>query len=481
MSRTRRQSRHRGRTGLILLTVLAVLAGGAVLYFHWGGVSEGNSGDSRAAELTVRYRAESKSGGTTANPWMEVVNTSDKTVALSDVTVRYYFTADDDAAYGSNCLQTSRGCPNITQRIGSLTGPAPAADRYLQIGFRPAAGSLAPGKSTEGIGMQLYRLDHRVLRQDNDRSFDAKATHYAPSKLVTAYLRGALAWGEEPGGSAPGTGPDAPSPAPVAAAPPAGIMFDSFRYSGPDDPALASNGWTARSDGGGPGIRGTWSAADVSFPAEVTALGGQALRLRVTTDGTKEGTRQSELQSTRPVFFTGTIAARVYFGEKPTAGRDGDHINESFFTISPPDKAAKYGELDYEYMPNGGWGAPGPRLDTTSWRSAKEGDRVTRPQKRTFRGWHTMMITAMNGRVTYSADGHELFSHKDAYFPKDKMGIHFSAWLIDLPFKGARTWDMKVNWVYAQAGRAVPLAAVQKAVDGFYADSTGYVNTLPES
>lgn len=485
MSSPRRTTR-RGWTVLKLVLVMAIVAvGGTAAYYQWGSGDGDSPSGSASSELTVRYRNDAPATGATAKPWLEVINNSKKSVALTDVTLRYYFTANDAAAYGANCVQTSLRCSSVTQKIGALAGSAPKADHYLQIGFTEGAGSLKPGGTTEAIGLQLYRLDHKALDQSDDRSFDAAVTHYAPSKLVTAYLRGALAWGEEPGGRTGGQDAASPTPAAPAAE---GVLFDDFRYSGPADPALASNGWRVRTDGGGPGIRGTWSAANVSFPAATGGKAGsddpgQALQLRVTSDGTKGGTKQAELQRAEPDFFTGTVAARVYFSDKPTSGRNGDHINESFFTISSIGRSEKesYSELDYEYMPNGGWGAPGPRLDTTSWRSGKQGDRTTRTQKLSLKGWHTMMITAVDGTVTYSVDGRKLFTHGGKYFPRERMGIHFSAWLVDLPFKGKRTWDMKVDWLYCKAGQAVSRAEAEKAAAGFSAAGTNHVNTLPKS
>ncbi|WP_438291946.1 cellulose binding domain-containing protein [Streptomyces sp. HUAS TT7] len=455
----------------MLLPVIVLVGAGAILYPKWRGSQAETEG------LTVRYRTGSPAGATVAKPWLEVINKSKKTVPLSDVTLRYYFTADEAAEYGSNCVQTSLGCSNITQRISAATTATTTTSHHLQIGFTSGAGSLAPGETSQGIGLQLYRLDGKALNQANDRSFNAEVTHYAESKLVTAYLRGVLTWGDEPSGVTPARESDAPAQA--VAPPPAGVMFDNFHYSGPGDPALSANGWQIRAGAGGPGIHDTWSAAGISFPAQPTAQGGQGLQLRVTTDGTKQGTRQAELQS-KPNFTSGTIAARVYLSDKPTSGRNGDHINQSFFAISPVHTSPKYSELDYEYMPNGGWGAPGPRLDTTSWRNGdgRPENRVTRDTKQRLEGWHTLMITAANGVVTYSMDGRELFRSDSKYFPRERMGIHFSAWLVDLPFKGPRTWDMKVNWLYYQADKAASLPEVQKAVDGFYAGGTHYVNTL---
>jgi hypothetical protein len=259
---------------------------------------------------------------------------------------------------------------------------------------------------------------------------------------------------------------------------PARTLFDSFQYDGPDDPVLAAHGWNARSGAGGPGISGTWKSTGVSFPAQPTARGGQALQLQLRTDGTQRGTQQAELFSTSPRFFTGTLAARIRFNDKPTNGRNGDHINESVFVISPNRSSAKYTELDYEYMPNGGWGAPGPRMDITSWRSSQQGDRATRARNQHLDGWHILMITAVKGSVTYTIDGHTVFRSDGKTFPRERTGIHFSTWLIDLPFSGTRTWEMQVNWVYGKDGQAMSLTEVQAAVDDLYRRNVSYVDTM---
>ncbi|MEU9144238.1 glycoside hydrolase family 16 protein [Streptomyces sp. NPDC048349] len=282
-----------------------------------------------------------------------------------------------------------------------------------------------------------------------------------------------------------GPGDDAAAPAPTASPTPSGppgTLFDDFHYSGPDDPSLTANGWEVRNGAGSPGIKDTWSSTGAGFPSDPTAQGGRVLHLQASTDGTKQGTRQVEVQSTGADLFTGTYAARVYFSSKPTSGRNGDHVVQTFFPISPSDSSANYSELDHEYLPNGGWGSVGPRLDSVSWYKADPPDRVSHTLKERLEGWHTMMITAMDGKVTYSLDGKELFTSSGKYVPREKMDIHFSNWFIDLPFTGGpRTWDMKVNWFYYKADEAVSPADVQKTVDGFYSAGTHHVNTVPTS
>jgi hypothetical protein len=93
-----------------------------------------------------------------------------------------------------------------------------------------------------------------------------------------------------------------------------------------------------------------------------------------------------------------------------------------------------------------------------------------------------MVITSVDGVTTYSVDGHKLFTSGGSYFPREPMSIDFSTWFIDLPFKGAtRTWRMRVDWLYYQAGRAVSVKGVEKTVSGFAADGTHYADTLPTS
>ncbi|MEK9521770.1 glycoside hydrolase family 16 protein [Streptomyces sp. NPDC087908] len=262
---------------------------------------------------------------------------------------------------------------------------------------------------------------------------------------------------------------------------PPGTLFDDFDYTGADDPSLAANGWEIRTGGGGPGVRDTWSADGAAFPSDAAAQGGKVLRLRSSTDGTAQGTTQTEVQTTGRKFLNGTYAARIHLSDRPTSGRNGDHVVQTFFPISSSDSSENYSELDFEYLPNGGWGSVGPRLDNVSWYKADPPDRVHKTQKRRLGGWHTMVITATDAKVVYSLDGEELFTSSGKYVARDRMDIHFSNWLIDLPFTGdQRTWDMKVDWVYHKADEAVTPADVQQTVDGFHAEGTTHVDTIPK-
>ncbi|MDT0610178.1 cellulose binding domain-containing protein [Streptomyces lancefieldiae] len=461
---------------MIVSVVVLLAAAGAAAYRWWP------SDKDSAAPLTVRYRTEGPAETDAAKPWLEVINTSGKPVDLADVTVRYHYTADDGAQFAANCVQTSLDCSRITLRTAAAQKAGPKADRYLEIGFTGEAGTLKPGGTTQAIGLQLYRVDHKGLDQSDDYSFDAEKTSYQESERVTAYLDGAQVWGEGPQGETTGSGGGVNAQAPAEAVrPPAGLLFDDFAYTGPEDPSLAANGWVVRSGAGGPGIEDSWSAKGVTFPAGENDDGGQALRLEARTDGTAKGTVQSEFHTARPVFREGTLVARVYFSDEPANGQDGDHVSQSVFAISPDHESEKYSELDFEYMANGGWGRYGPILDTTSWRSSDLGDRVTQPHQLKLGGWHTLAMTAADGKVTYSVDGKVLFTSGKKYLPREPMSVNFSNWFIDLPFKGNRSWVMNVDWVYLSSGRTVSPDDAAKAAADFAAAGTSHVNTLAGS
>ncbi|SBT90674.1 Cellulose binding domain-containing protein [Streptomyces sp. DI166] len=469
---SRRQPRRRSgiARAFKVLLVVALLAGGVLAAKPvW------NHFNPEDPELTVRYRTQTKAEADAVRPWLEVFNTSEKPVPLSEVSLRYYFTADGDASYAFNCVEAAVGCSNLTGSVVAMDTPSEEADHYLQLGFTEKAGVLKPGANSRGLEIQLYRTDHKPVRQDGDWSFDDTKRTYQNSDRVPAYKRGALVWGKEPGGE----GGEASAKPVSKAVPelPEGAFFDDFHYRGPKDTALFKHGWLVRTSKGGPGIENTWTAKGVSFPGDKETPGGQVLNLRAATDGSTAGTEQSALGTKEAKFRTGTYAARVHFTDRPTTGENGDHVNQTFFTIGG--SGSRYAELDIEYMPNGGWGAPGPKADTTTWRNADEGDRVTSKTERSLAGWHTMVITVKKDSVTYSLDGKTLYRSGADYAPRAAMAVNFNTWFVDLPFTGDRAWDMKVDWFYHQSGKVLTAEQAEAAAEEFQGDGVGWFDTMP--
>ncbi|MGK3989224.1 cellulose binding domain-containing protein [Sorangium sp. So ce136] len=130
---------------------------------------------------------------------VQVRNTGDETITLSDVTIRYWFTRDEAASpFVSVCDFASipGGHTSVTWRFGEAS--AAEADRYLELGFTSDAGTLAPGATSGEAQIRVYSERYEYMMQANDYSFDASLTTLTPWDQVTAYRDGVLAWGTEP-------------------------------------------------------------------------------------------------------------------------------------------------------------------------------------------------------------------------------------------------------------------------------------------
>ena len=130
-------------------------------------------GSGGAAALKVQYRPSAPAASTNQlTPVIDVVNTGTAAVAMSELTVRYWYTEDGSQAQVYSCDYTPRGCGNVTARFVKLAAPVSGADGYLEIGFTSAAGTLAPGQSFGAIQNRFAKSDYTNFDQTNDYSYD---------------------------------------------------------------------------------------------------------------------------------------------------------------------------------------------------------------------------------------------------------------------------------------------------------------------
>ncbi|MFG1690038.1 cellulose binding domain-containing protein [Nonomuraea sp. NPDC049269] len=423
------------------------------------------------AQQAVRLQYKTSSPGATtaqAEPWFQLHNDGTTSIPLNQVKIRYYLTGTE--TYRFACSWAVVSCSTVTGQFVRQSG----ADQYLEVAF--TSGTLAPGANTGDLQLRFYRADWQNFTQSDDYSFGSQ-TAYANWDKVTVYVNGQLAWGR-PTGSDP-----TPTPTPTVTPPGSqGVLFDDFSYTSSADPRLSQRGWTVRSSSGGPGVSGaTWSPSAITFP-------GGLLTLDSSTNGTASGTVQTELSTAARKFREGTYAARVRFSDAPTSGPDGEHLVQTFFTITPltfnmdPD----YGELDFEYLPNGGWGEPGNILYTTSWETyqADPWQAVnTHTEERTsFNGWHDLVIQVSGGRIKYYIDGRLFADHGDIYYPETPMWIMFNQWFIDLQGGTTpRSYRQQVDWVYHSKNEVVSPADVLSRVSTFRTAGTAFQDTVPSS
>ena len=165
---------------------------------------------STAVNITVKSGANLKAqyqAGTTASPTQnikpqtKIFNLGATTIALTDITLKYWFTSETTPANnGYTCDYALVGAGNITSSFGG-TG----TKHYLQVGFTSSAkiganpaNTLPAGLDTGDMQNHIYDSAYGYFTQTNDYSFDATKTVYADWANVTVYYKGALVWGTEP-------------------------------------------------------------------------------------------------------------------------------------------------------------------------------------------------------------------------------------------------------------------------------------------
>ncbi|MBL7252923.1 carbohydrate-binding protein [Paractinoplanes lichenicola] len=265
-----------------------------------------------------------------------------------------------------------------------------------------------------------------------------------------------------------------------------GALFDDFNYSSRTDPALTQRGWSIRTASGGPGVPGAgWRADNVTFP---TVDGQKVAQLTATTNGTAAGTSHAEFSQSQRRFLAGTYLARVKFADAPVSGPDGDHVNQTFYTISPlaaPMDPA-YSELDFsEYLPNGGWGEAGPINYQTSWYTYVPepwyADNQHSQQARSIAGWHDVQATVGDGHVKYYIDGVLVGDHSGKVYPRQAMSIDFNQWFIDLAGRAAgatAVWQQSVDYVFHAKNQILTPAQATAAISSYRAAGTTHTDTI---
>ncbi|MEO8393193.1 MAG: glycoside hydrolase family 16 protein [Chloroflexota bacterium] len=264
------------------------------------------------------------------------------------------------------------------------------------------------------------------------------------------------------------------------------LFFDDFSYTGTDSADFTDHGWIVRTVDGWPGIPGAiWSQDSIGIVADPDLAGNQLIEMHASSDGTT--INQAQMCQQRK-FFEGTYASRVHFNDAPISGPDGDNIVETFYQISPLafDLDPNYSELDFEYLPNGGWGTEGNFLAVTSWETFRltpwYADNASDSMPISFDGWNTLVLTVGDGEINYYVDGHLIATHDGEYYPEVPMSLNYNLWFIDggqIASKELRQYVEQVDWSFHAANTILSPDEVNAQVKQMRVDKTSYVNDVP--
>jgi len=128
---------------------------------------------------------------------INVINTGNAPLDLSDLKLRYYYTIDSESEQRFNCDWSSIGAHNVTGSFGKVNPSRNGADTYVEIGFTKEAGMLQPGESVE-LNARFSKTDNTQYNKADDYSFNSHYYEYVDWDRITAYISGILKWGREP-------------------------------------------------------------------------------------------------------------------------------------------------------------------------------------------------------------------------------------------------------------------------------------------
>ena len=276
-----------------------------------------------------------------------------------------------------------------------------------------------------------------------------------------------------------------PTSSPEPTKTPEQILFDDFSYSTADE--MTANGWTLRSGQGWPGVTGAYfRPGNVSFIDYPAQAGNRLLRMTTSTDGTSANTYQTQICHQRK-YMEGTYAARVRFSDVPVTGSDGDQIVQTFYTITPYEKPfdPDYSEMDFEYLPNGGWGGPPTTMHVTTWETVQiepwNAHNASNSTEASLAGWHTLVAQVTSGTVRYFVDGIMIAQHGGDYYPDAPMSINFNLWFIEGGLNGAtdmREYQEDIDWVFHQANKLMMPDEVNAKINEFRNISVKFQDTV---
>lgn len=267
------------------------------------------------------------------------------------------------------------------------------------------------------------------------------------------------------------------------------LFFDDMNYTSVKN--FEKNGWIVRDVQGWPGVQGAmFEKNNVSFHKDKENGTNSTSYVKMTsrTDGTIEGTSQTQICHERKYLY-GTYAARVRFYNEAATGKAVDQTVQSFYAITPSGQSNDplYSEMDFEYLANGGWGAPAYTLYNVTWEKVQfypwQADNANEQKTGRMEGWHVLVIHANEEGVRYFVDGSEMSIHPGYYSPESPMSINFNLWFIAEGWNGAdknlRSYQEDIDWVLHVPDRLVDPTVIPTAIADFRTQNIARQDTVP--
>ncbi|MFD3259540.1 RHS repeat-associated core domain-containing protein [Paenibacillus lentus] len=155
-------------------------------------------------EMYNQNRAEKYN---TLYPWYRLHNISDAPITVSDIRIRYFFTADSkDRLMFWGDWSSIGGNYRVNGSFTRLKQPGMNVDTVLEISFDEGAGVIEPGASLD-LHTRISKDRWIEFTQTNDYSFNAQDTDFADWDRIAVFVGSQWVWGSMPNAAAIEVGP----------------------------------------------------------------------------------------------------------------------------------------------------------------------------------------------------------------------------------------------------------------------------------
>jgi uncharacterized protein YjdB len=130
-------------------------------------------------------------------PYLTIANESTVAVPYSELTARYWVTAENYAGINKWIDYAELGNNKVTMNYVELEKPRQGALGYIEYAFNASAGSLNPAANSGAIQSRFANVNWDNLSETDDYSFKSTSS-YVANDHITLYRNGKLWWGVEP-------------------------------------------------------------------------------------------------------------------------------------------------------------------------------------------------------------------------------------------------------------------------------------------
>ncbi|NNG09215.1 MAG: carbohydrate-binding protein, partial [Arenibacter sp.] len=152
--------------------------------------------DLTGLELQLKSQIKGSATDNSIQADLEIINLGADTINLDDLTVRYWFTAEDYASLDFWCDYAQIGNQNISALFENSFPPRAGGLTYLELSFTGAI-ELNTQSSTGIIQTRFAKSDWTDFDETDDYSYKP-SNNFIENEQITIYKDGALIWGEEP-------------------------------------------------------------------------------------------------------------------------------------------------------------------------------------------------------------------------------------------------------------------------------------------